>query len=217
MSDRLRSSQLQLRRDLEELTRLRENIEQLTTTYIKKQAELLRNVQEKGELQTVAMLAHYLKEGAKLTWGHRGWEIADTRVRVPTRIVEHLYGLGFARPEAQHDRHDLDDDRPGEIVYKLLSNNPVRGFRDNMSRRVFRANQNRAYFEYLNRLLALYQEHSVLRDAVSYRAVFCEKIRFTYHFAWLYFAGILHWIGISEAFRMRIAHDSIEVIASLVG
>jgi hypothetical protein len=216
MSYRLKSTQLQLRKDLEGLNRLREHIQQLTTTYIKKQAVLLRNVQEKGELQTVALLAHYLKEGAKLRWGYRGWEIADTGLRVPTRIVEHLYGLGFARPEAEHDRHDLDD-RPDEIVDTLLSNNPVRRFRDNMSRRVFRANQNRAYFEYLNGLLQLYQEHSVLRGAVSYPAVLGEKIRFTYHFAWLYFAGILHWIGISEAFRMRIAQDSIQAIASLVG
>jgi len=216
MSDRLKSSQLQLRKDLEDLSRLREHIQEVTTTYIKKQAALLRNVQEKGELQTVALLAHYLKEGAKLRWGYRGWEIADTGVRVPTRIVEHLYGLGFARPEAEHDRHDLDD-RPDQIVDTLLSNNPVRGFRDDMSRRVFRANQNRAYFEYLNGLLQLYQEHSVLRGAVSYPAVLGEKIRFTYHFAWLYFAGILHWIGISEAFRMRIARGSIVAIASLVG
>jgi hypothetical protein len=216
MSDRLKPSQLQLRKDLEDLSRLREHIQEVTTTYIKKQAALLRNVQEKGELQTVALLAHYLKEGAKLRWGYRGWEIADTGVRVPTRIVEHLYGLGFARPEAEHDRHDLDD-RPDQIVDTLLSNNPVRGFRDDMSRRVFRANQNRAYFEYLNGLLQLYQEHSVLRGAVSYPAVLGEKIRFTYHFAWLYFAGILHWIGISEAFRMRIARGSIVAIASLVG
>jgi hypothetical protein len=216
MSYRLKSTQLQLREDLEDLNRLREHIEQLITTYIKKQAALLRNVQEKGELQTVAVLAHYLKEGAKLRWGYRGWEIADTGVRVPTRIVEHLYGLGFARPKAEHDRHDVDD-RPDEIVDTLLSNNPVRGFRDNMSRRAFRANQNLAYFEYLNGLLQLYQEHSVLRGAVSYAAVLGEKIRFTYHFAWLYFAGILHWIGISEAFRMRIAQNSIEVITSLVG
>jgi hypothetical protein len=216
MSDRLKSSQLQLRKDLEDLNRLGEHIQQLTMTYIKKQAALLRNVQEKGELQTVALLAHYLKEGAKLRWGYRGWEIADTGVRVPTRIVEHLYGLGFARPKAEHDRHDVDD-RPDEIVDTLLSNNPVRGFRDNMSRRAFRANQNLAYFEYLNGLLQLYQEHSVLRGAVSYAAVLGEKIRFTYHFAWLYFAGILHWIGISEAFRMRIAQDSIQAIASLVG
>jgi hypothetical protein len=215
MSDRSKSSQL--RKDLEDLDRLREQIGQLTTTYIKKQAALLRNVQEKGRLEAVAVLAHYLKEGAKLTWGHRGWEVADTGVRVPSRIVEHLYGLGFARPDAEHGRQGLDDDRPDAIVDRLLSNNPVRGFRDDMSRHVFRANQHRAYFEYLNGLLALYQEHSVLRGAVSYPAVFGEKIRFTYHFAWLYFAGILHWIGISEAFRMRIAKDSIEVIASLVG
>jgi hypothetical protein len=216
MSDRLKPSQLQLRKDLADLNRLREHIEQLTTTYIKKQAALLRNVQEKGELQTVALLAHYLKEGAKLRWGYRGWEIADTGVRVPTRIVEHLYGLGFARPESEHARRDLDD-RPDEIVDSLLSNNAVLGFHDEMSRRAFRANQNRAYFEYLNGLLQLYQEHSVLRGAVSYSAVLGEKIRFTYHFGWLYFAGILHWIGISEAFRMRIAQGSIEAIASLVG
>jgi hypothetical protein len=216
MPDRLKSSQLQLRKDLEDLDRLREHIQQLTTTYIKKQAALLRTVQEKGELQTVALLAHYLKEDAKLRWGYRGWEIADTGVRVPARIVEHLYGLGFARPAAEHERHDLDD-RPDEIVDTLLSNNPVRGLRDDMSRRVFRANQNRAYFEYLNGLLQLYQEHSVLRGAVSYPGVLGEKIRFTYHFAWLYFAGILHWIGISEAYRMRIAQDSIQAIASLVG
>jgi hypothetical protein len=216
MSDRLKPSQLQLRKDLADLNRLREHIEQLTTTYIKKQAALLRNVQEKGELQTVALLAHYLQEGAKLRWGYRGWEIADTGVRVPTRIVEHLYGLGFARPESEHARRDLDD-RPDEIVDSLLSNNAVLGFHDEMSRRAFRANQNRAYFEYLNGLLQLYQEHSVLRGAVSYSAVLGEKIRFTYHFGWLYFAGILHWIGISEAFRMRIAQGSIEAIASLVG
>jgi hypothetical protein len=217
MSDALKSSRVQIRKDLEDLNQLREHIAQLTTTYIKKQAALLRSVQEQGECQTVAVLAHYLKQEAKLRWGLRGWEIADTGVRVPAKIVEHLFGIGFGRPEAEHDRRDLDDDPPEEIVESLLSNDGVRRFKDDLSSRAFRANQNRAYFEYLDGLLELYQEHSVLRGAVSYPAVLREKIHFAYHFASLYFAGILHWVGVSEAFRMRIAQNSLEAIASLIG
>jgi hypothetical protein len=152
-----------------------------------------------------------------LRWGNGGWEIADTGVRVPTKIVEHLYGRGFARPDAEHNSHDLDDDRPEEIVENLLSNASVCRFEDDLSRRAFRANQSRAYFEYLDGLLELYQEHSVLRGAVSYPAVLREKLRFFDHFAWLYFAGILHWVGISEALRMRIAQNSLNAIASLIG
>jgi hypothetical protein len=124
-----------------------------------------------------------------------------------------LYGLGFARPEAEDNRHNRDD----EIVENLLSNDSVRKLADDISRRAFRADQNRAYFEYLGGLLELYQEHSVLRGAVSYQAVLQEKIRFTYLFAWLYFAGILHRIGVSEALRMRIALDSLHAIAALIG
>jgi hypothetical protein len=212
MFDRLKSPTLQTRKDLENLRRLREHIQELTSTYIEKQATLLRNVQEKGDLQTVAVLADYLKQGDNLRWGNRGWEIADTGVRVPAKIVEHLYGLGFARPGAEANHHDRDD----QIVENLLSNDSLRRLRDDISRRAFRADQSRAYFEYLGGLLELYQEHSVLRGAVSYPAVLQEKIRFTYHFTWLYFAGILHRIGVSEAHRMRIALDSLHAIATLI-
>ena len=216
MFDRVKSFGLQqTRTDLENLHQLREHIEQLTTTYMEKQAALLRNVQEKGDLQTVALLADYLKQGAKLRWGFRGWEIADTGVRVPIKIVEYLYGVGFARPGSEPAPRHLDDDPA--IIGHLLSSEFVREIEDDISRRAFHANQSRAYFRYLDRLLELYQEHSVLRGAVSYPAVLREKLRFTYHFAGLYFAGILHWVGISEALRMRIAQGSLDAIAPLIG
>jgi hypothetical protein len=66
--------------------------------------------------------------------------------------------LGFGRPEAEHDRRDLDDDPPEETVESLLSNDGVRRFKDDLSSRPFRANQNRAYFESLDRPLELYQD-----------------------------------------------------------
>ena len=58
----------------------------------------------------------------------------------------------------------------------------------------------------------------MLREgAISYPALVQEKIRFAYHFAWLYVAGILHFFGITEQFRTRTAQCSLEVIGSLHG
>ena len=217
MPDPLKLPGLSIHKELDELSHLRGHIQKLTAEYIKKQAVLLRAVQEKGEAETVALLAQYLRQGANLRWGARGWEIEDTAVRLPTRVVEHLYGLGFAQTETKCEWHDLSEKPLEEIVGDLLSNDAVRGFRDDLSRRAYRANQSRAYFKYLARLLILYQEHSVLRGAVSYPAVLREKIQFTYNFAWLYFAGILHWARLSEALRIRIAQGSLEAIAPLIG
>ena len=215
MFDQLRPLGLQLRTDLENLDRLREHIQQLTATYVEKQASLLRKVQERGDLQTVAVVSDYLRRGVQLRWGNNGWEITDTGVRVPTRIGEHLYGVGFTRPESEQNRRDYGH-HPGEIIGNLLSDDSITKFRDDSSKRAFRADQSRAYFEYLNGLLGLYQEHSVLRGAENYPDVLQEKIRFSYYFAWLYFAGFLHKIGISEGFRIRMAQGSLGAIASLI-
>lgn len=216
MFDPLKSSGLQIKTDLENLHRLRELIQQLTAAYIERQAALLRKVQEGGDIQTITVLADYLEQGAQLRWNNTAWEIADTGVGVPTKIVEHLYGRGFACPQSDLHRYNSDG-HPGDTIGKLLSNDSVSELRDDLSRRAFRADQSRAYFEYLNELLRLYQEHSVLRDAVSYPAVLREKINFTYHFAWLYIAGLLHRLGISETLRIRIAQASLEAIAPLFG
>ena len=215
MFDQLRPLGVQVRTDLENLDRLRDQIQQLTATYVAQQAVLLRRVQEREDLQTVAVVSDYLRHGAHLRWGNNGWEIMDTGVRVPIKIVEHLYGAGFIRPESEQNHRDHEHPRE-EIIGNLLSDDSVPKFPDDLSKRAFRANQSRAYFEYLIGLLELYQKHSVLRGAVNYPAVLQEKMCFSYYFAWLYFAGLLHRVGIGEGFRIRIAQGSLAAIVSLI-
>jgi hypothetical protein len=201
-------------RDLQDLKQFREHIQHLTRIYLRQQVEALESGQKKSKLHTAALIVSFLKSGAALRWGPQGWEIQEAGMLLPCETVEQLYGLGIIRPESDLEH---DEQRPGEFIHDLLSNQGIERL-DKISRRTFRADMNRAYFEYLHQLLELYQEHSTLREgAISYPALVREKIRFAYHFAWLYLAGILHLFGITEEFRMRIAQSSLEAIGSLIG
>jgi hypothetical protein len=201
-------------KDLEDLKQVREHIQHLTRIYLRQQMEVLDSAQRKSKLHTAALIVSFLKSGAALRWGPQGWEIQETGMLLPCETVEQLYKLGIIKPESDLEH---DEERPGEFIHDLLSNQGIEHL-GKISRRAFRANLNRAYFEYLDQLLELYQEHSTLREgAISYPALVREKIRFAYHFAWLYLAGILHLFGITEEFRTRIAQCSLEAIGSLMG
>ena len=200
-------------KDLQDLKQFREHIQHLTRIYLKQQVDALETGQQKSKLHTAALILSFLKSGATLRWGPQGWEIQEAGMLLPSETVEQLYELGIIKqePDLEHD-----EERPGEFIHDLLSNQGIERL-DKTSRRAFRANMNRAYFEYLDQLLELYQEHSTLREgAISYPALVREKIRFAYHFAWLYLAGILHLFGISEEFRTRTAQCSLEAIGSLM-
>jgi hypothetical protein len=190
---------------------VRQNLHRI---YLMQQAAVLQSAQQKGTLHAAALIARFLRSGATLRWGQQGWDVQKTGMLLSSETVEQLNELGFITRESEMDR---DEGRPGEFVHDLLSNQGIEGL-DKISRRAFRANQNRAYFEYLDELLELYQQHSTLREGViSYPALVREKIRFAYHFAWLYLAGILHLFGITEELRVRIAQYSLGAIGSLIG
>ena len=179
--------------------------------YLTQQMAVFKSAQQKSTLRAAAVIASFLTSGAALRWGPQGWEIQEAGM-LPSETVEQLNELGFITRESDFER---DDELPGEFVHDLLSNQGIEAL-DKISSRAFRANQNRAYLEYLDELLDLYQEHSTLREGViSYPALVREKIRFAYHFAWLYLAGILHLFGITEEIRMRIAQCSLNAIGSL--
>jgi hypothetical protein len=200
--------------DLEDLKQIREHIQHLTRIYLRQQVDVLESAQQKSKLHTAALLVSFLKSGAALRWGPRGWEIPDAGMLLPSETVEQLYELGIIRAEPVLEQ---DEERLDGFINDLLSDQGIDRL-DRISRRAFRANQNRAYFEYLGDLFALYQEHSMLREgAISYPALVREKIRFAYHFARLYLAGILHLFGMTETLRMRIAQCSIDAIGSLTG
>jgi len=180
--------------------------------YLTQQMAVLESAQQKNTLHAAAVIASFLKSGAKLRWGPQGWEVQRAGMLVSSEIVEQLNEMGFITRESDFE---LNEELTGEFVHDLLSNQGIEPL-DKISSRAFRANQNRAYFEYLDELLDLYQEHSTLREGViSYPALVREKIRFAYHFAWLYLAGILHLFGITEEIRMRIAECSLDAIGSL--
>jgi len=201
-------------KDLEDLKQVREHIQHLTRIYLRQQMEVLDNAQRKSKLHTAALIVSFLKSGAALRRGPQGWEIKEVGMLLPCETVDELYKLGIVRPESDLEH---DEERPGEFIHDLLSNQGIERL-DKVSRRAFRANQNRAYFEYLDELFELYQEHSRLReDAVIYPALVREKIRLAYHFAWLHLAGMLHLFGITEELRMRIAQCSLDAIGSLSG
>jgi len=201
-------------KDLEDLKQVREHIQHLTRIYLRQQMEALDNAQRKSKLHTAALIVSFLKSGAALKRGPQGWEIKEAGMLLPCETVDELYKLGIIRPESDLEH---DEERPSDFIHDLLSNQGIERL-DKLSRRAFRTNMNRAYFEYLDQLLELYQEHSTLREgAISYPALVREKIRFAYHFAWLYVAGILHFFGITEEFRTRTAQCSLEVIGSLMG
>ncbi len=201
-------------KDQADLKQAREHIQHLTRIYLRQQMEVLDNAQRRSKLDTAALIISFLKSGAALRWGPQGWDIQEAGLLLPCETVEQLYELGIIRPESDLEH---DEERPGEFIHNLLSNRGIERL-DKISRRAFRANLNRAYFEYLDQLLKLYQEHSTLREgAISYPALVREKIRFAYYFASLYLAGILHLFGITEEFRTRIAQCSLEAIGSLLG
>jgi hypothetical protein len=180
--------------------------------YLTQQMAVLENAQQRSTLHAAAVIARFLRSGAALRWGPQGWEVQRGGMLLSSETVEQLNELGYITLESDLGR---DEKLPDEFVHDLLSNQGIEPL-DIISRRAFRANQNRAYFEYLDELLELYQEHSTLRDGViSYPALVREKIRFAYHFAWLYLAGILHLFGVTEEFRTRIAQCSLEAIGSL--
>ena len=177
--------------------------------YLKQQKAVLESAQQKSELHAAVVIAKFLKSGATLRWGHQGWEVPEAGKLLSYETVEQLNELGFITPKSDLER---DEERPVEFVRDLLSNRGIERL-DKFSRRAFRANQSRAYFEYLGELFELYQEHSTVQDvAISYPALVREKILVTYHFAWLYLAGILHLFGITEELRMRIAQYSLDAI-----
>ena len=182
--------------------------------YLIQQAAVFESAQQRSTLHAAALITRFLRSGAALRWGHQGWEVQGAGMFLPSETVEQLNELGFIKPESALEG---DAERPGEFIHDLLSNQGIERL-DKVSRRAFRANQNRAYFEYLDELFELYQEHSRLReDAVIYPALVREKIRLAYHFAWLHLAGMLHLFGITEELRMRIAQCSLDAIGSLSG
>ena len=193
------------------ITAVRQHLHKI---YLAQQAALLESAQQKSTLHAAALIARFIRSGAALRWGHQGWEVQETGMLLTSETGEQLNKLGFITPEPNGGH---DEEWPGEFVHDLLSNQGIEHL-DKISRRAFRANQNRAYFEYLDELLELYQEHSTLREgAVSYPALVKEKIHLAYHFAWLYFAGMLHLFGMTEELRLRIAQSSLTAIGSLFG
>ena len=184
----------------------------LLRIYLTQQTAVLESAQQRSTLHAAAMIARFLRSGATLRWGHQGWEVQRRGMLLSSETVEQLNELGFITLESDLGR---DEELADKFVHDLLSNQGIEPL-DKISRRAFRANQNRAYFEYLDELLELYQEHSTLREGViSYPALVREKFRFAYHFAWLYLAGILHLFGITEEIRMRFAQCSLDAIGSL--
>jgi hypothetical protein len=182
--------------------------------YLAQQTALLEGAQEKSTLHAAALIVRFIGSGAALRWGHQGWEVQKAGTLLTSETIDQLNKLGFITPQANVGQ---DEEYSGEFVHHLLSNQGIERL-DKISRRAFRANQNRAYFEYLDKLLELYQEHSTLREgAISYPVLVREKIQLAYHFALLYFAGTLHLFGITEELRLRIAQYSLTAMGSVIG
>jgi len=193
------------------LTAIQKSLQKI---YIAQQAAVLESALQKSRLHAAAMITRFLRSGAALRWGHEGWEIQKAGTLLTSETIEQLAELGFIGGTSELERNV---EHPSDFIRDLLSNQGMDRL-DKISRRAFRANQNRAYFEYVNELLALYQDHSTLRDeAISYPALVREKTELAYHFAWLYFAGVLHLLGITEQFRIRIAESSLSAVGSLIG
>lgn len=181
--------------------------------YLSQQAAVLESAQQKSKLHAARVIGRFLTSGRPLRWGHQGWEVQKSALCLTADTVKQLNELGFIIPGLQLAPNG---DRPNEFVRDLLSNQGIEGL-DAVSRRAFRANQNRAYFEYLNELRALYQQCSTLREGnIRYALLVREKFQVVYHFAWLYLAGLLHLFGITEELRLHIAGDSLQVIGSMI-
>ena len=181
--------------------------------YLSQQAAVLESARQKSNLRAAAVICRFLRSGRALHWGQQGWEFQKSGLCLTAETVKRLNELGFIVPELQLAR---DKDQPEEFVRDLLSNQGIEGL-DAVSRRAFRANQNRAYFEYLNELRELYQQYSTLREGnIRYPALVREKFQLVYHFAWLYLAGVLHLFGINEEVCVKIARSSLDVIGLLI-
>jgi len=188
----------------------------MTKIYLRLQALALENAQQKGEIQTLAVIASFIKAGATLRWGYHGWEIRQGEILVPTEFVEQLHRLGSVWLEPNPGNYD-EDAEPSELVKDLLSSQHVQRL-DETSRHRFQAVQNRAYFEYLDSLVELYRQHSPSPgEEVTYVLLARERFQFWYHFAWLYLAGTLHLFGTLEHFRVRVAQRSLDAISPLIG
>jgi hypothetical protein len=186
----------------------------LRKIYIAQQAAVLECALQKSKLHAAAMITRFLRSGAGLRWGHQGWEVQKAGTLLSSETIEQLVELGFIGRSSELERNA---EHACDFIHDLLSNQGTE-LLDKISRRAFRANQNRAYFEYVNELLALYQDHSMLREgAISYPVLVREKAKVAYHFAWLYLAGGLHLLGITEQFRIRIAESSLVAMGSLIG
>jgi hypothetical protein len=186
----------------------------LRKIYIAQQAAVLESALQKSRLRAAATIARFLRSGAALHWGHQGWEVQKAAALLTSETVAQLMELGFIGRSSELERHA---EHPNDFVHDLLSNHGMERL-DEISRRAFRANQSRAYFEYLRELLELYQDHSILCEgAVSYPALVREKMKLAYHFAWLYLAGVLHLLGISEQLRIRFAESSLVALGSPIG
>lgn len=186
----------------------------LRKIYDAQQAAVLESALQRSRLQAAATIARFLRSGAVLHWGQQGWEVQKAGALLTSETVEQLMELGFIGRSSELERHV---EHPSDFVHDLLSNQGMEPL-DKVSRRAFRANQSRAYFEYLSELLALYQDHSILCEgAVSYPALVREKMKLGYHFAWLYLAGVLHLLGITEQLRIRFAESSLAALGSPIG
>ena len=181
--------------------------------YLAQQTAVLEGARQKNKLQAASVITRFLRSGAALRWGQKGWELEKAGTLLTPETIAQLNELGFNSPELQSES---DKERPKEFVRDLLSNQGIEDL-DEVSRRAFRANQSRAYFEYLSELRELYQQHSRLRGGtISYPELVQEKFQLLYHFAWLYLAGLLHLLGITEELRLHLSQSSMDAVGSLI-
>jgi hypothetical protein len=204
-----------LKQDLEALSEIPPT-HQMTEIHSRLQPQVSEDAPQKGEIQTMAMIASFVKAGATLRWGPQGWEIRQGEIPVQSDTIDQICRLEYIQGDANVNALDADR-QPNELVKHLLSSEYAEKL-DDVSRHALRATQNRAYFEYLDGLAELYQEHSRLYGgAINYCSLAREKFHFWRQFVWLYLAGILHLFGVLESFRMRLAQRSLDAISLLIG
>ena len=182
--------------------------------YLAQQTAVIESAEQKRQLRAATTITRFLSSGATLRWGNQGWQMGSPGVLLSLQNIKQLKELGFLLPKLDAEQ---ETERANAFVHDLLSDQGIENL-DAVSRRAFRSNQSRAYFEYLNELRKLYQQHSTLRDGrVSYPALVREKARLVYNFMWLYLAGLLQFLGIHEQLRQRLAQSSLQVVGSLIG
>jgi len=187
----------------------------MTKTPRRLQTPALEDAHEKGDIQTLAMIASFIEAGATLRWGYHGWEILQGENHVRSEIIDQLCRLEYIQADGNFRAKNVGQ-QTNELVNHLLSDQ-YEGKLDDVSRYAFHATQNRAYFEYLDGLMGIYQEHSRLHAGeIAYRSLVGEKFHFWRHFSWLYMAGILHLFGIVENSRLRLARRSLDAITLMI-